>query len=402
MAFTDSKIKNLKPEKERRIVWEEGQTCLGLRITPVGKKSFVYMYRYDSRPRMMTLGQYPVLTLANARVDLAKAKALLAKGTDPGSILLQTKMEFRGAPTIYGLAKEYIEKRSQKKKAWKEEERILEKDVIPKWRNRKAQDIKRRDVILLIDKIVERGAPIMANRTLGVLHRMFNFGIGRDIVESNPCSVIERPGEENERDRVLSTKEIRKLWSNLDKCKMADGTKFALKFLFIILQRKSEVAQAEWSEFDLESGWWVIPKNKTKNGLAHRVYLSAIARDLLREIKKHSADSPYLFPSPRGRGTKPITSRSLSQALLKNLGTLKTEPFIPHDLRRTASSNMTANGIPRETVRKIINHVERGVTKIYDRYSYDKEKKNAMNKWDRILKTILTGETGKIIEINRQ
>ena len=80
MAFTDSKIKNLKPQSKRHIAWEDGGTCLGLRITPTGKKSFVYMYRYDSRPRMMTLGRYPVLTLADARVDLAKAKALLAKG----------------------------------------------------------------------------------------------------------------------------------------------------------------------------------------------------------------------------------------------------------------------------------------------------------------------------------
>jgi integrase len=401
MAFTDSKIKNLKAEKKRRIVWEEGQTCLGLRITPVGKKSFIYMYRYDCRPRMMTLGQYPVLTLANARVDLAKAKVLLAKGTDPGSIKLQAKTEYRGAPTIFGLAKEYIEKRSQKRKAWKEEERILEKDVIPKWRSRKAEDIKRRDVIFLIDKIVERGAPIMANRTLGVLHRMFNFGINRDIIESNPCSVIERPGEENERDRVLSTNDIKKFWSNLDKCKMADGTRFALKLLLVVLQRKGEVAQAEWSEFDLNSGWWVIPKEKTKNGLSHRVYLSATAKELLKDIKKISGDSIYLFPSPRGKGAKPITTRSLSQALLKNQGTLKMEPFVTHDLRRSGSSTMTGNGIPRETVQKILNHVERGATKIYDRYSYDKEKRDAMNKWDRILKKIISGETGKIVEINR-
>jgi integrase len=401
MAFTDSKVKNLKPEKKRRIVWEEGQTCLGLRITPSGKKSFIYMYRYDSRSRMMTLGQYPALTLANARVDLAKAKALLATGTDPGKLHLQVKAEHRGAPTVAHLATEFIEKRSKNKKAWQEEQRILEKDVVPKWRNRKAEDIKRRDVIVLLDKIVERGAPIMANRTLGVLNRMFNFGIRRAILEANPCSVIERPGEENESDRVLSAEEIRQFWANLDGCKMTEGTKLALRFLLVILQRKSEVAQAEWCEFDLESGWWTIPKNKTKNGLAHRVYLSAAARELLREIKKNSAGSPYLFPSPRGKGTKPITSRSLSQAVLKNLKTLNTEPFRPHDLRRTGSTTMTANGMPREIVGKIVNHAESGVTKIYDRYSYDKEKRNAMNKWDRILKNIVSGETGKVIEMNR-
>jgi integrase len=400
MAFTDAKIKNLKPEKKRRIVWEDGATCLGLRITPSGKKSFIYMYRHDSRSRMMTLGQYPILTLADARVDLAKAKALLVKGTDPGERQLRAKAEHRGAPTIEGLVAEYIKKRSEKKKAWQEEKRILEKDVVPKWRNRKAKDIKRRDIIVLLDKIVERGAPIMANRTLGVLSRMFNFGIRRAILESNPCSVIERPGEENEKDRVLLTKEIKSFWMKIDKCQMADGTKLALKLLLVVVQRKGEVTQAEWSEFDLNSGWWTIPKGKTKNGLAHRVYLSSTAKDILNGVRVLSKESRYLFPSPRGKGSKPISPRSLSQALLKNLDTLKIEPFTPHDLRRSASSHMTSNGIPRETVQKILNHVERGATKVYDRYSYDKEKRDAMNKWDRILKKIISGERGKVIRMN--
>ena len=401
MAFTDSKVKNLKPEKKRRIVWEDGETCLGLRITPSGKKTFIYMYRYEKRPRMLTLGQYPALTLANARIDLAKAKALLINGADPGTVHLQTKAEHRGAPTLALLAAEYIKKRSENKKAWQEEQRILEKDVIPKWRDKKAKDIKRRDVILLLDKINERGAPIMANRTLGVLHRMFNFGIRRAIVESNPCTIIERYGEENERDRVLSSREIKQFWIGIDECQMAEGTKLALKLLIVCLQRKSEVAQAEWAEFDLDSGWWTIPKQKSKNNFAHRVYVTSLAKGLLMEIKKHAADSPYLFPSPHGKGTKPITSRSLSQALLKNLKTINTEPFRPHDLRRTASTTMTANGISREIVSKIVNHSEPGVTRIYDRYSYDKEKKNAMNKWDRILKRIISGDTGKVVEISR-
>ena len=362
----------------------------------------MYMYRYDSRPRMMTLGRYPVLTLADARVDLAKAKALLAKGQDPGTLFLQVKADHQGTPTVSHLAAEFIQKRSQNKKAWQEEQRILQKDVLPKWKHRKAQDIKRRDVIVLLDRIVERGSPIMANRTLGVLNRMFNFGIRRAILEGNPCSIIERPGEESPRDRVLSSEEIKNFWINIDKCRMANGTKLALKFLLVCLQRKSEVAQAEWVDFDINSGWWNIPKKKTKNKLSHRVYLSPTAIELLKKIKELSGDSIYLFPSPRPDRNKPITPRSLSQALLKNLNTLKIEPFAPHDLRRSGSSHMTGNGIPRETVQKILNHVERGVTKVYDRYSYDQEKKNAMTKWGRILNRIITGETGKIIQMRQK
>jgi len=402
MKFTDASIKALRRKSERYEVWETNGKGFGLRVSPTGRKSWLFMYRFDGISRRMTLGTYPGLTLSEAHTTHAKAMEKLGKGIDPGVLHLQAKAEHRGSPAIAGLAVEYIEKRSKKKKAWREEKRILDKDIIPKWRNRKAKDIKRRDIILLLDGIVERGAPIMANRTLGVLQRMFKFGIGRGILEATPCSVIEKPGEESERDRVLSADEIKGFWFGLDNCEMAGGTKLALQLLLLSLQRKGEVAQAEWKEIDIKSHWWTIPKTKTKNGLPHRVYLPPTALSLLKEIRKVSGDSAFLFPSPRGNGTKPITSRSLSQALLRNQDNLKTEPFVPHDLRRTASSNMTGSGIPRSVVQKILNHVESGVTAVYDRYSYDKEKKAAMTKWDRRLQIILSGESGKIIEMKRK
>ena len=183
---------------------------------------------------------------------------------------------------------------------------------------------------------------------------------------------------------------------------MSRGSQLALKLLLVILQRKSEVAQAEWKEFDLNSGWWTIPKNKTKNGLSHRVYLPPLARELIKEAQAISDNSPYVFPSPHRKGLKPISSRSLSQALLKNKNILKIESFVPHDLRRSASSQMTGNQINRDTVKLILNHVETDATSTYDRYSYDKEKRDAMNKWDRILKKIIFGKSEKIIEINRR
>jgi len=402
MKFTDASIKALKQKSERYEVWETNGKGFGLRVSPTGRKSWLFIYRFDAVSRRMTLGTYPGLTLSEAHTAHAKAKEKLGKGIDPGVLHLQAKAEHRGAPTIGNLADEYIEKRSKKKKAWREEKRILDKDVVPKWRNRKAKDIKRRDVILLLDGIVERGSPIMANRTLGVLQRIFKFGIGRGILEATPCTVIEKPGEENERDRVLSADEIKEFWFGLDNCEMAEGTKLALKLLLVSLQRKSEVAQAEWREFDFNSNWWTIPKTKTKNGLPHRVYLSPTALSLTKLIRELSGDSPHLFPSPRGKRMKPITSRALSQGLLRNQSNLKTESFVPHDLRRTASSNMTGSGIPREIVKKILNHVEAGVTAVYDRYSYDQEKKSAMAKWDRRLQAILSGKAGKVIEMKRK
>ena len=215
MKFTDASIKALKPKSERYEVWETNGKGFGLRVSPTGRKSWLFMYRFETISRRMTLGTYPGMTLSEAHTAHAKAKEKLEKRVDPGVLHVQDKADHRGAPTVQKLVDEYIEKRSKNKKAWEEEKRILEKDVVPKWKNRKAKDIKRRDILLLLDKIVERGSPIMANRTLGVLQRMFKFGIGRDILEANPCSVIERPGEESQRDHVLSTGEIKEFWFGL-------------------------------------------------------------------------------------------------------------------------------------------------------------------------------------------
>ncbi len=401
MKFTDAKVKALKPKEERYEEWEANGRGFGVRVSPKSRKSWIYMYRFKGASRRMTLGKFPAMTLAEAHAEHAEAKKKLDKGIDPGLERVNSNRHGRDASTIKGLVKEYIEKRSKNNKGWKEEKRILEKDIVPKWGNRKAEDIKRRDVILILDQIVDRGSPVMANRTLSALRRMFNFAIGRDIVRGSPCHPIERPGgKEEERDRHLNENETELFWLRLKDCAMTEGTKLALKFLLVTLQRKSEVAKAEWPEFDLESNWWTIPKEKTKNGLSHRVYLTQWARDLLSEIKALSGDSSFLFPSPRGGGRKPITTRSLSQALRKNQDVFGfDEAFAPHDLRRTASSHMTRNGIPREIVRKIINHREPGITKVYDRYGYDREKKNAMNKWDRVLRNILSREKTKIVNI---
>ena len=98
--------------------------------------------------------------------------------------------------------------KGRKKKSWKEDQRILDKDIIPIWNRRKASDIKRKDVIHLLDSIVKRGAEIQANRTLAVVRRMFNFALERDILEFSPCNAVKAPGKENIKDRVLSDKEL--------------------------------------------------------------------------------------------------------------------------------------------------------------------------------------------------
>ena len=183
MRLTDRGIAALKPKATRYEAWEDGRTGLGIRVSTVGRKSWIYMYRYGGKPRRMTLGTYPAVGLADAHVKHAKAKADLEKGIDPGAQEVERKRTERTAETVADLVEEYLEKWARpRKRSAAEDERTLRKEVLPLWGNRKAKDIKRREVIALLDEIVNRGSPIQANRTLSVIRKMFNFGISRDIL----------------------------------------------------------------------------------------------------------------------------------------------------------------------------------------------------------------------------
>ena len=393
MRLTDSKVKSLRPKKSRYIVWEEGGTGLGLRVSPADRKSFIFMYRFDGKPRMMTLGPYPKLKLVAARLKVAQAKDRLSQEIDPGQELIESKESLRGAHSVKALIDEYIEKWAKpRKRSWKEDERILRKDVQPVWGKKKAQTIKRRDIVLLLDEIVDRGAPIQANRTLAVIRKMFNFALSRGILELSPCVQIPAPSKENQRDRVLSDEEIRSIWLSLDDAGMIKKIQLALKLQIITGQRKGEIIGAEWSDLNLKDGWWIIPKEKAKNNLPHRVPLSSLALKILKEAKELSKGSPFLFPSPTKENSH-VTEPAIDRAIRNNRELFDVDHFVPHDLRRTVASQITAMGIPRLTVSKILNHVESGITAVYDRHSYDKEKRVALEKWSKRLEKIVTSSS---------
>jgi len=399
MKFTDRQIKALKPKKERYEVWETNGKGFGVRVSSTGRKSFIFLYKFQGTSRRITFGNYPEMSLADAHAAHAKSRQLLEQGSDPATVEQDEKEESRRSPSVKRLVAEYIEKYAKpRKRSWKEDERILYKDVVSRWGKRKAQDITRRDIILLLDEIVERGALIQANRTLATIRKMYSFAMGRGILESSPCVAIPAPSKENRRDRVLNETEIKTFWNKLSTAKMEKYTALALKLQLITAQRKGEVAGAEWKDFDLKNGWWTIPANKAKNGFPHRVPLSSLATEILKELKNVTSQSQWLFPSPRNG--QHIAETSVDHAVRENAEYFEVDHFTPHDLRRTAASMMTASGIQRLTVAKVLNHVESGVTAVYDRHSYDKEKQKGLRSWGRQLEAILGHKTSsKVIPI---
>jgi integrase len=292
--------------------------------------------------------------------------------------------------SVTDLAIEYLEKHAkEKKRSWRHDERSLRNDVLPVIGNLKAKEVTRRDVIRLLNRVKDR-SPIMANRTLEIIRKMFNWGISQDIAEFNPCLGIERPSEERRRDRVLTAEEIRRFWAAAEEEESQAGK--VLQLLLLTAQREGEVLKMRWQ--DIERGaaewWWTIPGEIAKNGLAHRVPLSLPAVKLLQVVRNRHSNQICVFPRRGGDG--PATASLVRKPMKRIRAAAELENVVPHDLRRTAASYITGMGIPRLTVAKVLNHAEAGVTSVYDRHSYDPEKRHAVDAWGARLEEIITGK----------
>jgi integrase len=409
MRFTDRGIAALKPKAERYEVWEDGRSGFGVRVAPSGRKSWIFMYRFEGRPRRMTLSTIPKVGLANARAAFANAKCRLALGEDPGAIANAEKKAERDASTVKQLIDEYLARSAKGLRSSSEVKRILERNVLPAWGHKKVKAIKRRDVVLLLDPIVDRGAPIMANRVLAWTRRMFAFAVSREIIEINPCTGIEAPSREIERERILSDGEIVALWQGLESAQILPAIRIAAKLILATGQRPGEVAGAALAEFDFDQGTWLLPAERSKNGRPHVVPLSPLAVGLVEEAIGSCARGGWLFP---GRsGTKPLNANTIGSMFRRNADALgipvpvpsdgatpvaarrerRRIAFSPHDLRRTAATRMTERGFPRFIVDRLLNHVEPGVGRVYDRYEYLREKRAALEAWALRLEEIITG-----------
>ena len=277
---------------------------------------------------------------------------------------------------------------------------------MPRWRTRKVKDITRRDVRALVETIAER-APIMANRTLALIRKMFNYAIGADWIEANVASLIPKPGREQSRDRVLSEDEIRTVWAA---CELERPALRALTRLRLVTaQRGGEIQHMAWADVDLEAGWWTIPGTVTKNKVPHRVPLSPTAVDILKMLHKDASADAWVFAGKTGarpladvKHTGSRIAARVKAARQVESGAVEPSDFKAHDLRRTAASMMASGGIPRLTISKILNHAESGVTAVYDRHGYDPEKRAALDWWAVKLQAILEHkDAGKVLAFAR-
>lgn len=363
---------------------DDAATGLYLRLS-VSRKIWLYRYKLDGRVGVLGLGKQG---LADARQLAREAHAQVRKGFDPKAEAQRAKAEAGRMPTVESFVVEYIDRYAKRnKKSWEQDARLLRREVVPVIGRLRLDQVHRRDIIKLLDAIQDRERPVLRNRVLAVTRGMCNFAIERGVLEHNPVTRIKAT-RETPRERVLSDEELKRLWeaTGPEAQHMHPATRLALRVLLLTGQRAGEVCGMPRDELNLDKQLWTLPGVRTKNKLTHTVPLSGLALDLVTEALGLSWSPKWVFPAAIGEGC--LTVEGLNHAM-KRIFPEDNRPT-PHDIRRTVGTRLGEMGVNRLVQDKILNHADRTMGGIYDRHSYDKEKRTALEAWAHRLETLST------------
>ncbi len=386
---------------------DPGQTGLQLRVlAKQGDKfsrTWLLRFKFKGEETRIVLGHIPATTLDAARGLAREHREQAARGIDPRRarprrIERPTAIAGSATPsnidlrhTVGFLAAEFMDRHIKATRKRPEYvEKILENDVLPHWAQRDARTIKPREVIELLDAVVERGSKVMANRVAGVLSQMFRYGVHRALVDTSPVQLLFRPGgKEKPRERTLSDAELTAYLANPRACTRFERLEHVILVLLLTGQRRGELALARWADIDFKAKTWTIPAEHSKNGRRHVVPLTAWAMDEFKELRGMADQSRWVLPSPVP--TAPTDARQLTRSLAKCRARFKKrgiEPFTLHDLRRTCRTGLGKLKIQPHIAERVVNHSQQKMVATYDTGEYLDEKRAALDKWARHMRSL--------------
>jgi|SRR5579862_8305294 len=401
MRLTDKLLKSLAATGKRYEIADG--LGLSVRISPAGAITFQYRYRFRGKPYRHDLGTYPLTTLAEARDRHHAARKLLDQDQDPAEVKQQAEREEQAAWTVENLVDDFLKRKiARERKRPEYAKYLLKHNVVDTLGKRKVKDVTTREIVSTLEKIVDRGAPVLANRTASICKQMFGYAVQKGLRSDNPCSVITKAsvgGREQPRTRYLSYGEIWKLWQGLDTSSIPADFKLAPKILLVTGQRRGELMFAEWSEIDIPRKVWLIPAKRSKNGRPHTVPLSSLAVDLFVQLRECSTGKRYLFPSPTlKKPERPCDSRVLNKVLARVTSKIDLTGCSPHALRHTFSTLMSELGVPLHVIEKILNHSLGGMLAVYNHHDFLPERKVALQAWADRLVTLMRAESKSEVE----
>lgn len=430
--FTERAIAAAKPINVRYYLRE--RRGFALQVLPSGAKAFVYLFELNKSKGYVLLGHYPDCSLADARIAYNEAYNLVKKGIDPReqkkavteglrkktediattAILLEQytfqSLMNEGIPegyipfTVEQLAAVYYVMYSKVNHGLQTQKNLLytiQSGIITTIGTKLITEVRRKDAIELIQCVASR-VPGQAGNLLKAGRQIFEYALQREWVDNQPflkiTKAVPKAGSKA-CERTLDDDEVLQAWEEISKSPSSDSVKRAIKVILVTAQRSGEVSQMHSDQ--IKDKWWTIPAKVAKNGREHRVYLTDTALSLIGGRKGH------IFPSGKGEKghiavntlAQAISRGYLSDEIVKVVGTRKIKarkepyfgmtPWTPHDLRRTARTNMPRVGVSDEHAEAVLNHTKPGIIGVYNKYSYDKEKEEALLKWEALLLEIL-------------
>jgi integrase len=423
-------VNALKPGADKYEVAITSHPGLVLRVWPSGEKSYLLRYRLDGVLKRVRLGSS---TLAEATAEWAKDRAALKRGEDAGESrkaarisVSDQRAQDRREPTVEALAARYLEEHVRPNlRSAPEIERILTKNLPSSVIRNKVKDITRAEIKALVAQIAVKGglsgqpAPVMANRTLATLSSMFSFAVEAELISTNPCHGINRPGKEQERDRRLDPSEIKTLWKRTEDAAIPLAIRAALRFQILTGARASEVLEARWAE--IKGDLWEIPAVRSKSAKARQVPLSPQALDVLASMTRGKG---FIFEAMGAEGhvrldtyvhaikqmqidaalaAAHIADKAPARIRAQLIEKAGKSAWRSHDLRRSAASGMSDLGAPREVIALVLGHSIPGVTSRYDRGERLAEKRRAVDAWGAMISEIIVGSprTTKVVRMKQ-
>lgn len=373
-----------RPSSGRFELWDALAPGLGARVGS-RKTSWFVMYRASGRVRRMTLGSFPALSVSEARERAREVRLAAERGGDPAAQpeAVEGAAVLSGKTTVADAVEVFIERYARpRQKSWRDTEAALRLSLVAIHGHRALRSLKRADIAVMLDSVTAKnGVTPRANRMLAHTRRFFNWLVERGVLETSPALGVKAPAKEIARDRVLSDDELSRVWRAAE----CDGYPFGplVQLLILTGQRRSEVAGLRWDELEFETATWTMPAERTKGDRLHVVPLAEPAIDIIRALDERGRTGPLLFPAQNAlAGERPVSGFKGVKNRLDCVSSVTDWRL--HDLRRTAASGMARQGVNPHVVERVLNHATSSIgplARVYQRYSYEAEKRAALAEW---------------------
>jgi integrase len=423
----DEFCQKIKPQKKSIYIRDSQVKGVVLRVMPAGSKSWIFCYSVKEgdkwRERRKGLGPFRQGRNDVAGLTVPAARSLVQdmkhgvkhEGADPiddkKKLVEERAKEKAGRVVIKNLFERWASTDLiNRKDNGEEARRMMQKDVIPFIGHINIKEVRKGDILEVIDKLLQRGVNRMAKVVFSLIRQMFRFAVVRDLLEADPTALVSKKsigGSNVARERVLHEDELKELANKLLQANMEETSVIAIWVSLATCCRIGEFLRAKWSHIDWEKKIWRIPPEHSKNQKEHNVFLSEFPLKHLRRLEEMTGAKEWFFPASRKNShicpktvTKQIADRQRNSQPYSNRSkqtitlTLSRGIWKPHDLRRTGATFMTSLGVLPEVAERCLNHTEENrVKRTYQRHTYEVEMQQAWIKLGAYLEDLIDSAT---------